>query len=86
MMVHGYKVGRYPAIIRKRYEDGTVNYETDFSSDADLIESVNALIACIGHMCGTATDHPAVLKTLEVIYGKERIEMELKIASMMKHS
>ena len=26
MMVHGYKVGRYPAIIRKRYEDGTVNY------------------------------------------------------------
>lgn len=51
MMVHGYKVGRYPAIIRKRYEDGTVNYETDFSSDADLIESVNALIACIGHMC-----------------------------------
>lgn len=86
MMVHGYKVGRYPAIIRKRYEDGTVNYETDFSSDADLIESVNALIACIGHMCGTATDYPAVLKTLEVIYGKERIEMELKIASMTKHS
>lgn len=86
MMVQGYKVGRYPAIIRKRYEDGTVNYETDFSSDADLIESVNALIACIGQMCGMATDHPAVLKTLEVIYGKERIEMELKIASMMKRS
>lgn len=42
MMVHGYKVGRYPAIIRKRYEDGTVNYETDFSSDADLIERERA--------------------------------------------
>lgn len=84
MMVHGYRVGRYSAIIRKRYEDGTVEYETDFSSDVDLIESVNALIACIGQMCGMATDHPAVLKTLEVIQGKERIEMELKIASMMQ--
>lgn len=84
MMVHGYKVGRYPAIIRKRYEDGVTEYETDFSSDVDLIESVNALIACIGQMCGMETDHPAVLKTLEVVHGKERIEAELKIASMTK--
>ena len=84
MIVHGYKLGRYPAIIRKIYEDGMTEYETDFSSDADLIESVNALIACIGQMCGMATDHPAVLKTLEVIHGKERIEMELRIASMMQ--
>lgn len=84
MIVHGYRIGRYPAIIRKRYEDGTVEFETDFSSDTDLLESVNALIACIGQMCGIATDHPAVLKTLEVIHGKERIEMALKIASMMQ--
>lgn len=84
MMVHGFEVGRYPAIIRKRYEDGMTEYETDFSSDADLIESVNALIACIGHLCGVATAHPAVLKTIEIIYGQERIEMELKIASMMQ--
>ena len=86
MMVHGYKIGKYPAIIKKFYEDGSVNYETDFTSAADLIESVNALIACIGQMCGMATDHPAVLKTLEVVHGKERIEMELKIASMMKRA
>lgn len=84
MIVHGYKIGRYPAIIRKRYEDGTVEYETDFSSDTDLLESVNALIACIGQMCGIATDHPAVLKTLEVIHGKERIGMELRTAIMMQ--
>lgn len=84
MIVHGYKIGRYPAIIRKRYEDGTVEYETDFSSDTDLLESVNALIDCIGKVCGIATEHPAVLKTLQVIYGKERIGMELRIASMMQ--
>lgn len=84
MMVHGYKVGQYPAIIKKFYEDGSVSYETDFTSAADLIESVNALIACIGHLCGVATAHPAVLKTIEIIYGKERIEMELKIASTMQ--
>ena len=84
MMVHGYKVGKYPAIIKKFHEDGLVSYETDFTSAADLIESVNALIACIGHLCGVATAHPAVLKTIEIIYGKERIEMELKIASMMQ--
>lgn len=83
-MVHGYKVGKYPAIIKKFYEDGFVSYETDFISAADLIESVNALIACIGHLCGVATAHPAVLKTIEIIYGKDRIEMELKIASMMQ--
>lgn len=84
MMVYGYKIGSYPAVIRKRYADGTVEYETDFSSDIDLLESVNALIACIGQLCGVATDRPAVLQTLEIIYGKDRIETELKIASMMQ--
>lgn len=84
MMVHGYKVGEYPAIIKKFHEDGLVTYETDFTDAADLIESVNALITCIGHLCGTATEHPAVLKTLEVIYGLDRIEVELKIASLTK--
>lgn len=84
MMAYGYKIGRYPAVIRKRYVDGTVEYETDFSSDIDLLESVNALIACIGQLCGVATDRPAVLQTLEIIYGKDRIETELKIASIMQ--
>lgn len=86
MLVHGYKVGRYPAIIRKHFEDGTVLYETDFESGADLIESVNALVAGIGHLCGLATDHTAVLKTIEIIYGRDRIENELKIASMIKRA
>lgn len=86
MMVHGYKVGKYPAIIKKFHEDGWVTYETDFTSAADLMESVNALNACIGQLCGMATDHPAVLKTIEVIRGKEHIEAELKIASMAKQA
>lgn len=84
MTLYGYRIGRYPAIIRKRYADGAVEYETDFSSDIDLLESVNALIACIGQLCGVATDYPAVLQTIEIIYGKDRIEMELKIASVMQ--
>ncbi len=86
MMVYGYKVGRYPAIICKYFEDGMVEYETDFSSGADLIESINALIDGIGKLCGIATDHPAVLKTIEIIYGRDRIENELKIASMIKRA
>ena len=33
----------------------------------------------IGQLCGIATDQPAVLKTIEIIYGRDRIENELKI-------
>lgn len=84
MMVYGYEIGRYPAVIRKRCVDGMVEYRTDFSSDIDLLASVNALIACIGQPCGVEIDRPAALQTLEIIYGKDRIETELKIASMMQ--
>jgi hypothetical protein len=40
----------------------------------------------IGQLCGIATDQPAVLKTIEIIYGRDRIENELKIASMIKRA
>jgi len=48
--------------------------------------SINALVYGIGQLCGIATDQPAVLKTIEIIYGRDRIENELKIASMIKRA
>ena len=36
MKVGEFQIGRYHAIIRKNYADGSVDYETSFSDQADL--------------------------------------------------
>ena len=56
MKVGEFQIGRYHAIIRKNYADGSVDYETSFSDQADLMESVYCLRLCIGKMVGLATD------------------------------
>ena len=78
MKVGKFQIGRYHAIIRKSYADGSVDYETSFSDHADLMESVCCLRLCIGKMVGIATDTPKVLTGVQVIRGKENIVRELE--------
>lgn len=78
MKVGTYQIGRYHAIIKKFYEDGSHDYETSFSDQADLMESVYAIKSCIGTLVGTATDNPKVLTNMTIIRGKENIENELR--------
>lgn len=77
MKVGEYQIGRYYGIIKKTYEDGSVDYETRFSDEADINESYYCLCQCKGKMVGTATDNPRVLNGVELIRGKENIIREL---------
>lgn len=77
MRIGKYQIGKYHAIIKKIYEDGSVDYETSFSSESDLVESVYAIQKCIGKMVGIATDEPKVLIDMVVIRGKDNIIKEL---------
>lgn len=70
MKVGEFQIGRYHAIIRKNYADGSVDYETSFSDQADLMESVYCLRLCIGKMVGLATDTPKVLTGVQVVRGE----------------
>ena len=70
MKVGEFQIGRYHAIIRKSYADGSVDYETSFSDHADLMESVYCLRLCIGKMVGLATDTPKVLTGVQIIRGR----------------
>lgn len=79
-----YKIGRYHAIIKKTYEDGSFDYETSFSSEEDLLESVYAIRGCIGQTIGSLTDEPKVLTGMEIIKGKLDIENELNRTSYKK--
>ncbi len=78
MKVGNYQIGRYHAIIKKRYEDGSVDYETSFSDREDLVESVCCLRMCMGKTVGLATADPKVLTGVEVIRGKQDIIEELQ--------
>lgn len=77
MKVDSYQIGRYHGILRKDYEDGTHDYETRFSDEADIYESLRAITSCIGKTVGTATEHPRVLTNVSLIRGKENIKKEL---------
>ena len=79
MRIGKYQIGRYHAIIKKFYEDGSVEYETSFSSENDLMESVYAIQKCVGKLIGIATDNPKVLIDMDVIRGKDNIIKELLI-------
>ena len=86
MKVGAFQIGRYHAIIKKSYADGSADYETSFSDEADLMESVYCIKLCVGKMVGLATDTPKVLATdtpkvladVQVIRGKENIVRELE--------
>ena len=58
MKVGAFQIGRYHAIIKKSYADGSADYETSFSDEADLMESVYCIKLCVGKMVGLATDTP----------------------------
>lgn len=81
MKVGNYQIGRYHAIIKKIYEDGSFDYETSFSSEDDVKKSVYAIIDCIGKVVGSATDNPKVLAGMTIIKGKLDIENELNRSS-----
>lgn len=78
MKVGAFQIGRYHAIIKKIYADGSVEYETSFSDQADLMESVLCMNRCIGKRVGLATDSPKVLLDIQVIRGKQEISRELE--------
>lgn len=78
MVVNNHKIGRYHAIIKAIYDDNSIYYETDFTSESDLLESVSAYNWLIGEKVGLATDNPRILKDFEVIIGKENIIKELE--------
>ena len=78
MKVGAFQIGRYHAIIKKSYADGSADYETSFSDEADLMESVYCIKLCVGKMVGLATDTPKVLDDVQVIRGKENIVRELE--------
>jgi hypothetical protein len=56
-----YQIGRFHAIIRKEYADGSVDYETSFTDIEDFNESYYCILKCIGKEVGIATDNPKVL-------------------------
>lgn len=77
MKIGDYQVGRYHAIIKKVYEDGSVDYETSFSDRNDFYESMSALLYCRNKKVGLGSDNPQVLKKVIAIRGKEKIIREL---------
>ena len=77
MKVGKYQIGRFHAIIRKEYADGSVDYETSFTDIEDFNESYYCILKCIGKEVGIATDNPKVLTYACVIRGKEEIEKEI---------
>lgn len=83
MKVGQYQIGRYHAIIKKEYEDGSSDYETSFLNEADLMDSVRSLNQCIGKLVGLAMPNPRVLMRISVIRGKENIIKELESAKQL---
>lgn len=77
MKIGKYEIGSYPAIIKKTYADGSFGYETSFSDQSDLYESMKAIHSCIGKVVGIVTNDPKVLTGMTVIRGMENIRREL---------
>lgn len=77
MRIGSYQIGRYHAILRKDYADGTHDYETRFTDEEDIYQSLRAITLCIGKTVGTATEQPRVLTGVSLIRGKKAIEKEL---------
>lgn len=77
MKVGKYQIGRYHAIIKKTYEDGSIAYETSFTDQRDLAESVMALKSCVGMVLGKGGKNPKKLIQVNVIRGADAIREEL---------
>lgn len=77
MNVGKYTIGKYRAIIKKIYEDGSFDYETYFTSSSDLRASVSTLRRCVNTIIGLATDNPRLLVDYSVIYGLDNVIAEL---------
>lgn len=72
-----YTVGPYMAIIRKNYQDGSIDYETEFDDETDIIKSYQALNMCVGEVIGIATNEPKRLIKVSIVEGIETIKKEL---------
>lgn len=48
MQVGHYRIGSFPGIIKKTYEDGSIDYETNFSSKKDFLMSYGTYLECLG--------------------------------------
>lgn len=83
MQIGKYKLGRYHGIIEKKWNDNTYSYETDFSSENDLMKSVYAIEQCVGKICGVATDNPKILSDFKVYRGPKAVE---KLKSLQNNS
>lgn len=79
MKVNNYQIGRFYGIIRKDYADGTHDYETSFTDEADIYSSIRALVRCIGNEIGIATDEPKTLVKVSLFRGRADIEQELTV-------
>lgn len=78
MKVGKYQIGRYHAIIKTTYEDGTFDYETSFTDKEDIEYSYFCIKQCIGRLVGTANSNPKVLMGVSIIRGNEEIIKELE--------
>jgi len=74
MQIGKYKLGRYHAIIEKKWEDDTYTYETDFISKKDLLESIYAIGYCIRNKIPCGMDNPMKIIDINVYRGKEAVE------------
>ncbi len=71
MKIGKYQIGRYNGIIKKFYEDGSFDYETSYTSELDISESIFAIENCIGNVVGIATVNPKILVNIDVIRTKK---------------
>lgn len=76
MKIGKYKLGRLHAIIEKKMEDNSFMYETDFISEKDLQESINAIMHFVnsGENVGIFSDNSMKILSIKVYRGTEAIE------------
>ncbi len=76
MTIGNYEI-KYPSILKKEYEDGSIEYETEFDDDTDVMMSLYALQKNVNYITGTATDNPRLLIKVSRIDGEDAIIKEL---------
>ena len=76
MKIGKYKLGRLHAIIEKKMENNSFLYETDFTSEKDLQQSINAITHFVnsGEKVGIISGNPMKIISVKVYRGTEAIE------------